>query len=108
MSDHADRLRVAQARDEAAIHHLEDTRSNILKRHRIPPAPDRKKTTTRREFIRSHQAVLAATDFFTTEVWTLSGLVTYYVLFVMQWAPRRVHIAGLIPFPDEPWRPKLS
>jgi hypothetical protein len=26
--------------------------------------------------------VLVATDFFTTEVWTLGGLVTFYVLFV--------------------------
>ena len=28
-------------------------------------------------FIRTHMDVLVATDFFTTEVWTWSGLVTY-------------------------------
>ena len=72
----------------------DQTVGNILKRHGIPPAPERKKTTTWKEFIRSHQAVLAATDFFTTEVWTVNGLVTYYVLFVMHVATRRVHIAG--------------
>ena len=74
-------------------HEVSDqTVGNILQRHGIPPAPERKKTTTWKEFIRSHQAVLAATDFFTTEVWTLSGLVTYYVLFVMHVATRRVHL----------------
>ena len=63
-------------------HEVSDqTVGNILKRHGIPPAPERKKTTTWTEFIRSHMKVLAATDFFTAEVWTQGGLVTYYVLF---------------------------
>ena len=57
------------------------TVGNILKRHGIPPAPERKTTTTWKEFIRTHMDVLVATDFFTAEVWTLGGLVTYYVLF---------------------------
>ena len=90
-------------------HEVSDqTVGNILQRHGIPPAPERKKTTTWKEFIRSHQAVLAATDFFTTEVWTLSGLVTYYVLFVMHVATRRVHIAGLTPFPTECWMTQVA
>ena len=90
-------------------HEVSDqTVGNILQRHGIPPAPERKKTTTWKEFIRSHQAVLAATDFFTTEVWTLSGLVTYYVLFVMHVATRRVHIAGLTPFPTEFWMTQVA
>jgi hypothetical protein len=54
---------------------------NILKRHGIAPAPERKKTTTWKEFIRTHLDMLVATDFFTAEVWTMAGLVTYYVLF---------------------------
>ena len=63
---------------------------NILRRHDIAPAPVRSKTTTWKEFIRSHMDVLAATDFFTAEVWTKSGLVTYYVLFFMHLATRSV------------------
>ena len=55
----------------------DQTVGNILKRHGIPPAPERERTTTWKEFIRSHMDVLAATDFFTTEVWTKGGLVTY-------------------------------
>ena len=39
----------------------------------------RKHTTTWAAFIRTHQAVLAGTDFFTVEVLTLRGLVTHYV-----------------------------
>jgi hypothetical protein len=37
---------------------------------------------------------MAARDFFTVEVWTLRGLLTYYVLFVMRLKTRAVHIAG--------------
>ncbi len=60
----------------------DQTVGNILKRHGLPPAPERKTTTTWKEFIRTHLDVLVATDFFTAEVWTLGGLVTYYVLFL--------------------------
>jgi hypothetical protein len=40
---------------------------NILKRRGLSPAPERKKITTWKVFIRSHMNVLVATDFFTTE-----------------------------------------
>src|SRR5438270_2335533 len=59
----------------------DQTVGNILKRHGLPPATERKTTTTWKEFIRTHMDILVATDFFTAEVWTLGGLVTYYVLF---------------------------
>ena len=49
------------------------------------------------QFLKPHWEVLAATDFFTVEVTTWRGLVTYYVLFVMELATRRVHIAGITP-----------
>jgi len=86
----------------------DQTVGNILKRHGIPPAPERERTTTWKEFIRSHMDVLAATDFFTTEVWTKSGLVTYYVLFFMHVATRRVHVAGITPNPDEKWMTQMA
>jgi hypothetical protein len=34
-----------------------------MRRHGLPPAPERKRTTTWAEFIRAHLAVLAGTDF---------------------------------------------
>ncbi len=90
-------------------HRVSDqTVGNILKRHGIPPAPERRKTTTWKEFIRSHMDVLAATDFFTAEVWTKAGLVTYYVLFFMHLATRRVHIAGITPYPDGQWMTQVA
>src|SRR5437660_9555170 len=64
----------------------DQTVGNILKRHGLPPAPERKTTTTWKECIRTHLDVLVATDFFTAEVWTLGGLVTYDVLFSCIWA----------------------
>src|SRR5436853_1752322 len=69
----------------------DQTVGNILKRHGLPPAPERKRTTTWTEFIRTHLDVLVATDFFAAEVWTLGGLVTYYVWFVMHLGSRQVH-----------------
>jgi transposase InsO family protein len=51
------------------------------------------------QFLTMHWEVLAATDFFTVEVATWHGLVTYYVLVVMELATRQVHIAGLTPHP---------
>ena len=36
---------------------------------------------------------LAAADFFTTEIWTPAGLVTFYVFFAIQLKTRRVHIS---------------
>jgi len=47
--------------------------------------------------------VLAAIDFTTVEVWTPRGLVTYYLLVVMELATRRVHLAGCTRNPNEVW-----
>jgi len=86
----------------------DQTVGNILKLHDLPPAPNRKKTTTWREFIRSHRDILVATDFFTTEVWTKCGLVTYYILFFIQVGSRKVYIAGITPHPNEPWMTQMA
>ena len=43
---------------------------------------------------------IAGADFFTTEVWTVRGLVTYYTLFVIDLASRRVQILGSTRHPD--------
>ncbi len=81
----------------------DQTVGNILKRHGLPPAPERKTTTTWKEFIRTHMEVLVATDFFTAEVWTLSGLVTYDVLFFIHLGSRKIHVAGVTPHPHAAW-----
>jgi putative transposase len=55
-----------------------------------PPALERTRTTPWSVFIRTHLALMAGTRFFTAEVRTLRGLVTYYVLFFIHLESRRV------------------
>ena len=54
-----------------------------------------------RTFLRAPWSALMAADFFTTEVWTVRGLVTYYTVFVIELQTRRVHVLGSTPYPDE-------
>jgi putative transposase len=86
----------------------DQTVSNILRRHDIPPAPKRKLTTSWKDFIRAHTAVLAATDFFTVEVLTLKGLMTYYVLFFIHLESRRICMAGMTRHPDQEWMEQMA
>lgn len=81
----------------------DQTVGNILKRNGIPPVPTRTQDTTWSEFIKNHQDVIAACDFFTTEIITPIGLITYYVLFFIKLGSREVHIAGAAPHPNEAW-----
>ncbi len=77
--------------------------ANILRQHGIEPAPERKRQTTWHAFLKAHWDVLASVDFTTMEVWTKKGLVTYYLLFFMELATRRIYFAGLTVQPDEGW-----
>ena len=74
------------------------TIARILKSHGVAPVPDR--PTSWQTFLRAHWGAVAAADFFTTEVWTWRGLVTYYTVFVIDLASRRVHVVGSTPFPN--------
>lgn len=75
------------------------TIARTLKEHGIKPAPDR--PSSWRTFLKAHWGEVAATDFFTTEVWTLGGLKTHYVLFFLELTSRRVHIAGITTNPTD-------
>jgi putative transposase len=86
----------------------DQTVGNILKRHGIPPASERNRTTTWHEFTQAHMDVLVATDFFTTEVWTWCGLVTYYILFFIRLGTREVRVAGVTAHPDERWMMQVA
>ena len=86
----------------------DQTVGNVLRRHGLPSAPARKHTTTWAAFIRVHLAVLAGTDFFTVEVLTLRGLVTYYVVFFMHLESRKVEIAGITIHPNEQWMQQMA
>ena len=73
------------------------TIATILKAKGIPPSGER--PTTWRTFLRAHWPALVAADFFTTEVWTARGLVTYYTVFIIELQSRRVHVAGSTAIP---------
>ena len=90
-------------------HRISDqTVGNILKRHGHGPAPERKRNTTWAQFIRRQKDVLWATDFFTTEVWTATGLTTFYVLFFIHIKTRKVSLAGITPYPNEAWLKQVA
>jgi transposase InsO family protein len=75
------------------------TIARILKAQGMPPVPER--PTSWQTFLRAHWGAIAGADFFTTEVWTWRGLVTFYTAFVIELASRRVQILGSTPHPDE-------
>ncbi|HEY6371917.1 MAG TPA: integrase core domain-containing protein, partial [Candidatus Sulfotelmatobacter sp.] len=90
-------------------HPLSDqTVGNILRRHNIATAPKRIQTTTWKDFIRRHMDVLVGTDFFTVEVLTWRGLMTYYVLFFIELESRRVWIGGITRHPDACWMQQVA
>ena len=90
-------------------HCLSDqTVGNILRRHGIAPAPKRSQTTSWRDFIAAHVNVMAGADFFTVEVLSWRGLVTYYVLFFIHLESRRVSVAGITRHPDQERREQIA
>ena len=68
------------------------TIARVLRAHGIPPGGQR--ATPWRTFVEAHWRALVAADFFTTEVWTTRGLVTYYTAFLIELQSRRVQVLG--------------
>jgi len=62
--------------------------ANVLRRHRLPPAP-RRQGPSWAEFLRAQATGILATDFFTIDT---VGLRRYYVLFVIEVERRVVHL----------------
>jgi putative transposase len=72
----------------------------VLKRLRIPPAPQRTPSTWR-QFLRTQATTMMACDFFTVDC-----AVTWrrlYVFFVLEVSTRHVHILGVTAHPDGAW-----
>lgn len=75
----------------------------VLKDHLMEPAPTRGRGMSWSTFLKAHWRALAASDFFTVEVWGWTGLIPVYVLFVIDLATRRVAICGTTTNPNETW-----
>jgi putative transposase len=72
----------------------------VLRRLRIPPAPQRSRSTWR-QFLRTQAATMLACDFFHVDC--ALTLRRVYVFFVIEVRTRRVHVLGVTAHPDGPW-----
>ena len=95
--------RVQGALKNLGYHIADSSVANVLKAHGIEPAPGRQRTQAWSTFLKAHWNSIFATDFTTVEVWTRSGLVTFYVLAVIHLKTRRVQIVGITPSPNATW-----
>jgi putative transposase len=73
----------------------------ILRRARIPPAPDRQTDTTWRQFLRTQASTMLACDFFHVDC--ALTLQRVYVFFVLEVGSRYVHVLGTTTNPDGGW-----
>ena len=80
----------------------------ILKDRLIEPTPIRRKRISWSTFLKAHWRGLAASDFFAVEVWSLKGLLIFYVLFVIDLSTLRICICGMTTHPDESWMLQMS
>ena len=87
--------RIQGALANAGYHITDRTVGNVLKRHGIEPAPDRSPTLAWKTFLKAHWETIFAADFTTVEVWTKTGLTTFYVLVVMELKSRRVKVSDV-------------
>jgi transposase InsO family protein len=85
-----------------------NTIANILKRHGIEPAPERSRKITWKEFLNRHWDQIVASDFFTVEVWTPSGLQRFVILFFMELSTRRVEIGGIASRANGLWMTQIA
>jgi transposase InsO family protein len=85
-----------------------NTIKRILLENGINPAPLRSKAMSWETFLKAQWGAIAATDFFSVEVLTRTGLVRYFVLFIIDLKTRRVEIAGIAPQPDGEWMKQIA
>ena len=74
--------------------------ADILRRHNVPPAPERGGSPSWRHLMTHYKDQILASDFFTVETLFLK---TVYVLFFIEIGSRRVHFAGCTTNPDDAW-----
>jgi putative transposase len=100
--------RVAGALTEVGKGISHQTVKKILEEYGITPSPSRRNKISWADFIKSHTDCLLATDFFTTEVWTALGLITYYCLFFIHIQTRKIYFGGITSNPNDAWMRQVA
>jgi putative transposase len=99
------------ARIRGALHNLgHEIARNTIKRILLDNGfdPIRKKGMSWETFLKVHWGAIAATDFFSVEVITPSGLIRYFVLFVIDLKTRKVEILCSRDRFVRSWNPRVS
>jgi putative transposase len=84
------------------------TIADILCRHGIEPAPQRRRKTSWKEFLAQHWELIVAADLFTVEVWTARELKRFLVLFFIDLSTRKVEIAGIASHANGLWMSQIG
>jgi putative transposase len=100
--------RIVGALENLGFSVSDSTVDNIRRRNGLDSAPVRGKSTSWHRFLQAHWATLIAADFFTTEVLSWQGLVTYYTLFVIELRSRSVRLCGSTLSPNAEWMKQMA
>ena len=92
-------LRIAGELKKLGVTISKGSVANVLRRHRLPPAP-RRAGPTWAEFLCAQAKGIVAADFFTVDTVLLRR---HYVLFVIEVERRVVHLLGVTTNPKGPW-----
>jgi len=88
--------RIAGAVANLGYHISDQTVGHILRRHDVPPAPERQKMLSWQEFIRMHMAVLEATEFFSSAVWSWLSLLVASILSFLHCGLHKGYVVGMM------------
>ncbi|HZM02721.1 MAG TPA: integrase core domain-containing protein [Candidatus Saccharimonadales bacterium] len=100
--------RIVGALDNLGFKISDSTVDSIRRRNGFDPAPLRGQSTSWSRFVQAQWETLIAADFFTTEVLSWNGLVTFYTLFVIELRSRSVQICGTTVSPNAEWMRQVA
>lgn len=101
-------LRIAGELKKLDVALSKNSVARVLKEHGLESSPQRLKGKPWRDFLKQHWETLYAVDFFTIEVLRLFGTIRYHVAIVINLKTRQVHLAGMVPEPDQQWTVQMA